>query len=117
MKKLTVKQAIEEGYSHWGYKDREYQYAQNLEDIVDDDFNTDETLVLFEKEPFYRSISASEIQDLIFDYMYDNDETSDDTDFMDDRFSESDFKPLSDLINKKLSDYPYYFLTDIELTK
>jgi|SRR5690606_15322683 len=117
MKTITVKEAIQQGYEYFGYKDREFQHAQSLKDISEEDFNTNETLILFNKKASYRSISAEEIQELIFDYMYDNDEMADDTEFMNDIFSESDFKPLSELINKKLSDYPYYFLTDIELTK
>lgn len=115
--KITVKEAVEQGYNLFGYKDREFQQLQTLEDIIQEDFDTGEVLVLAEKNPRYRSISAAEIQELVFDYMYDIDEMADDTDFMHHNFTTTDFKPLSDLINERFSKITYYFLTDIEIER
>lgn len=112
--KITVKQALEQGYVHFGYKGLEYQTLNELSDITDEDIETG--VCLFSKE--YTTPSCEDnIKEIIADHVQDQwySETNDDTSDVYDAIMAVDLSDISDRINKVLEDKRYYTLTDIEL--
>jgi hypothetical protein len=116
MEQLTVAQAIEQGYTHFGFEGREYQHLNPIEDFHHS--VSEENVVLFDKEAGYvPSVSAEEIADLIAEQIQCevNDNTADDTDDAYDIVKGLDFEPIAKMINDALDHKRYYFLTKIKL--
>ena len=59
---LTVKEALEQGYTHYGSNTGDFQHLSRLEDITAEDFESNEwrggDIVLADKEPYYLNTSA-----------------------------------------------------------
>lgn len=114
--KLTVKEALEKGFEHWGYEGREFQSLNDLEDISPDDFKSQNNLLLFSKE--YTTPTCEEnIKDFLADHIQEQwwSETTDDTNDVRDAIMDLDLSDIADRINKALESKKYYTLTDIEL--
>lgn len=116
--KLTVKEAIEQGYTHFGFADQEFQHLLSI--ATDLNVSTFKKKVcLFGKEPSScASISREEIADMLADHMSSSvgeDTGDDDTDDIYDIIIKLDFGPCAEMINSALSHKKYYSLTKIEL--
>lgn len=120
VQKLTVSEAIAQGYKSCGYPDGEFQYLKKLDKLTEQDFNDEDKgpLVLAEKEPYHTpSIKPEDIADMLADHMDSNngDNTGDDTSDVYDIIKELDFTATAEMINKALEKKKYYKFTDIEV--
>lgn len=115
--KLTVKEALEQGYVYFGQDKGEYQHLHSIEGITDADFEFG-PVMLAEKEPYYTpSVSGESIAELLADHIanWNGDETGDDTDDVYDIVNALDFTTAANAINKALQNKKYYKLTSIQL--
>lgn len=120
MEKLTVKEALEQGYTKCGYELAEWQTLQDVEDFLNPEEFEDwgnRKMVLFSKDSYSPSIDAETIKDLLAEHIACNhaDETGDDTDNVEDSVRELDFESVAKMINEKLSTTSYWKATDIQL--
>lgn len=120
--KLTVKEALEQGYTKCGYANESWQSVLDISELTELDFNRIHRshLVLFSKDEYHPSISAEQIKDLIADTVSDThgQDTGDDTDNVYDTLQAielSQFESLVNHINEKLSEHVYWKGTDIQL--
>ena len=119
IKALTVKEAIELGYSKCGQKTNDWQSLIDLEDIKDFD-SKETTFYLADPKENNPCTSAEDIKELLVDHIHINhsDETGDDTDDVYDILNAIDlkeFEPLAELLNKALEAKKFYWLTDIKV--
>jgi len=119
MEKLTVKEALEQGYTKVGTKTNDWQSLVDLEDIKDFD-SRETTFYLADKKSNSPSTSVEDIKELLVEHISVNhsDETGDDTDDVYDLLNAielSEFEPLVEKINKVLEAKTYHWLTDIQL--
>lgn len=117
---LTVKEAIEQGYTHYGFDNGDFQHLSQLEDATPEDFQPSEwrggDAVLANKEPYYMSISGDSIRDVVTDQICDSDEYKDDSGTVEDALKEMDvWQDFAAKINDKLKEHPYWYLTEIKL--
>lgn len=121
MEKLTVKEAIAQGYTKYGYSNKEWQHAHDLDDILGNHLSDDswEDLVLFEKESKSSTIDERQIADLLSDYIgeHDSEACARDDDRVYDAILKMDFSETAAKINKELEQHNYYMLTNIKLIK
>jgi hypothetical protein len=121
MEKLTLKQAIEQGYESWLYADEQFQALQDLAFIEDHHFNR--KIELVSKEPYHPSgIDADTIIDMIAEQVWENhyEESRDDTSSVPDAIRELPkelFEPIVNAIEEKLNTLSYYKSSGIELVK
>lgn len=113
--KLSIKEAIEQGYIYAGVQDGYWSAVKKLEKLTKEDFDSYKVF-LAEKEGYAFTIDAKKIEELITDYLEDQDEVYDEDAELCELASEADFETLADDINQRLSKKRYYNLTDIELT-
>lgn len=118
---LTLKEAIKEGYTKYGYADQEEQYARNLheglfKEVREEDWKY---LVLFDKSTYYPSTSADELSTLISDYIGDNDseECQRENEDVYNTVAGIDYTAIVETINKALQEHGYFELTDIKLVR
>lgn len=123
MEKLTLKEAIEQGYESWLYADEQFQSLNDLAFIEDSHFNG-RKIELVSKEPYSPSsgIDADSILDLLAEQIWENHhgETGDDTDTVSDAIRELPkemFAPILKAIDDKLNTLSYYKSSGIELVK
>jgi len=121
MNQLTVKQALEEGYTHFVYASDGYQAIKGIEDVLKDekaiDFSRDDIYIV-SKEPFHPSAPDNEeLKDLIAEHVWVNhhDNTGDDTDAVFDAVKAIDFNDISERIQSALNGLNYYHQTNIKL--
>jgi len=118
-KKLSIKQALEQGYEFCGWANETYQRLKKIEDLDDSDFLPvdNDYLVLAEKEPFYAAVDAEGLIEYCHDQYHDQ-TNDDDYDDSDDSIKELilDFKELATKVNEKLKSKPHWRLTKIQLT-
>lgn len=119
---LTVKEAIEQGYTHWGYDSGEFQRLGRLEDFSNSDFKDAINYgygdcVLAEKQPWYLNISAGDMRDMISDHVMAQDNYKDDDyNIIPDALKEVEgWDAFAAKINAKLREHPYWNLTHIKL--
>lgn len=114
MERLTIKEALEQGYTHFGYKGLEYQTINELSDITDEDI--ERGVCLFSKE-YTTPTCEEDIQTFVADHIQDNwsAETQDDTNDVYQAIMAIDLSDIAKRINNVLQDKKYYTLTDIEL--
>ena len=115
---LTVKEAIREGYTHYGIDGRDWQTVEDLGDIEDNDFE-EWDLILFEKKSNCTSISNNELSDLLSDYIgeQDSENSGRDDDQVYDEIKNIDYTEIVNTINKSLEKYKYWSSTNIKLIK
>lgn len=115
---LTVKEALEQGYSLWGYENEEFQHLRNLSEISPEYFENSEyrNIVLADKEPTYLSVNADDLHERISEELKDGSDFQDDTDMIDDAVKVAvNWEEIADKINESLKSRPYYYLTNIRL--
>jgi hypothetical protein len=120
IKTLTVKQAIEEGYTLCGFANKDWQSLIPLEDITDEYFKDSSyngKLVLAEKQSHSYLVDAETFRDLLADTVGENyrQECADDTDEIEELIKEVDFTEIVNTINEKISVKKWWILTNIEL--
>lgn len=116
---LTVKEAIEQGYTLYGYDsaDGGFQSLHSIDGLSAEDFEEFTDMVLAEKEPHYVGVNAIALyQDIIEDLMCSEDCLGDDTVEIDDLVKTAvDWDDIAAKINAALKTRPYYRLTEIKL--
>lgn len=119
MAQLTIKQAIEQGYTRYGFASKEWQTVEELHDYIFEEIEPDEheDVVLCEKEGQYPSITRNEIADILSEYIGENDDEicARDSDEVYETVKGYDFTYLSIELNSKLKKHEYWILTDIQL--
>ena len=122
MKKLTIKEAIDQGYTKYGLEGREWQSVEDLHDDVfeeQEEANWDD-LVLFEKDASYPSIDSDTIAEKLAEQIAENDAEEcqrNDDDVVYNAVKAIDYTEIADKINKELEQFKYWMLTDIKLIK
>lgn len=119
--KLTVKEAIEQGYQHFFYNSDGWQALKHLSDIEKGykvDWSRDDIYIV-EKEPKQvMSLSEGEIKDLIVDHLegqYYDLTSNDDPNVVADAFGDFDFSDIEKKIDAVLEGITSYKSTDIKL--
>ncbi len=115
---LTKQQALDQGYTKWGYENEGYQCVKELAELESSDFRQHQNIFLFEKETWSPSTSAKSIKDLIVEEVscQNDDESNDDTDEVHEtlkKIPESEFDSIAAKINAELSGIHYYKLSNI----
>ncbi len=113
METLTIKEAIEQGYTCALSEDGDY-YTE-LDGLCDDDLDSFD-LFLGSKETFKFSISENAIKDLIEQYIENQDEVNDESETLYDEIKIIDYKAICDLINPSFKTN-YHSVTGIKLVK
>jgi len=119
MKQLTVKEAIKQGYTLYGFGNREWQSTNDLHDDIFDEIEEDEwgDIFLFEKKSNQPIITTTEISEMLADHISENDadECGREDDCVYKAVDELDFSQTAEMINKELSKHKYWMITDIKL--
>lgn len=118
MEQLTLNQALEQGYTHFGYSDDGYQPMNDLTDFDAEQATGKECL--FSKEFRSPSVDAESLRELIADDTENNWDADIDDDTSDvlhiiNSMPIHHFEALAKEINDELSRKHYYSLTDIKL--
>lgn len=116
IEKLTIEQAIDQGYESFVYPEDGFQALKGL----DYDIDFDKKPMLVEKEPYHPSgISAKDIAELIAENLEENhsSDSGDDTEQVYDAIMEINFSEVEKMIDEKLSKLYYYRQSDVELIK
>ena len=120
--KLTVEEAINQGYTHCGWSGIDWQYLNLIEDMnCKEDFESlypsSGKLVLAEKKPQSFIFDAENLRELVAENIGEQyrEECADDTDEIEDLVKEIDFSEMVNTINEKISVKKWWMLTDIEL--
>lgn len=117
LQELTKKQAIEAGYTYFGFANKEWQTCLQLDDLTDDQYDKD--LRLFDKESITPRITEKQIKETIADQMQSDwyDDSGDDTEDVFNAISSVDFSEIVKSINEAVSKIKCYRLTKIKLIK
>ncbi|PRP68126.1 hypothetical protein [Nonlabens agnitus] len=117
MEKLTIKQALKEGYTHCGSPSKEWQSLHKVEELTIADFDH-QTFVLASKIPKTFTFSNDQIKELLIDVISDNEaeESGRDDDNVYEALKELDCTDISNQVDAILKKHCYWTLTDIELT-
>jgi hypothetical protein len=118
---LTIKQALEQGYTKYGFSGRDWQTANDLDDGVFEEVPEDQwdDLVLFDKNEQYPSMSAKQMADLLAEKISEDDgeECGRDDDCVYKTVQSFDFSKITAKLNDELKQHRYWMLTDIKLFK
>ena len=110
---LTVKEALEQGYTGFSRSNDERHFK--LTDIPDmDDFSGHEWF-LDSKEPMYLSVDPDDIYNDLVECFAVNNEVEDDGELGELIVEAYDWQLVADAINEKLKTKGYYFPTKIKL--
>lgn len=116
---LTIKEAIKQGYTRYGYYDREWQMVNKIHDQMFEEIDEYEhdNIVLFEKKSKAPSISSDAIAEILSDHIgeSDSEECMRDDDCVYETVSKIDFTDVAEMINKKLEQHKYWMITDVKL--
>lgn len=120
MEKLTVKEALEQGFTKCGYEAQEWQSLWDVIDFSNSqefDEHYNRKMVLFSKDAYHPSIDADTIKDLLAEHIACNhaDESGDDTDNVEDSVRDLDFESTAKMINDRLQSVDYWKATNIQL--
>lgn len=117
--KLTVKEALAQGYTKCGFDQTDWQTVMEIEDMSAVDFETPilTKIVVFSKESTHPDVSEERLKEIVADNVNDSweDETGDDTNKVYDTIMSVDFSSIHKLLNDALSSHQCWFATDIEL--
>ena len=120
--KLTLQQALEQGYTHFFYKGEGYQAMNELSQVTDEDFKRGLELVNKETETISSYVTAEDIREFIAETSEErhSDETGSDTEtcypLLIDIPIET-FNPIMEVINEAMKSISYYKGSGIELVK
>jgi hypothetical protein len=113
MKTLTVKEAIEQGYTCALSQDADYYIT--LEDLSTDPSTLEyHELYLGSKETFNFSISEGSIENMFEEYIENQDEVNDESETLYTQLGDIDFKSIAEMVNKAFTT-DYHSVTDIKL--
>ncbi len=118
--KLTILEAIKQGYEYFVYPYDGYQTIKKLIDYSEEEIDWNKKPTLCNKEPKHPyGMSAEELQEHLADVISDNhaSNTGCDTDDVYDAIKEIDFTEISEKIKEKLSHIDFYWQSEIELLK
>lgn len=111
--KMTVKEALNNGYTKCGIEGEQWQTLMNVEEV---DFEQDKVIVLAGIEEEQPTITDVDFKELIGDYLNDPDNCGGrDDDEIYDAVEEMDFSKIVDKINFKMKDFGFRMMTDIVL--
>lgn len=120
--KLTIKQALAEGYTLCGEDGLEWQSLMHIEELTDDEIvetnSRGKRLVLASKEPKVHMTSPKNLMDQAIDDYYNNDDFSnDDTGEIDHaiRANQELFEEFATKLNEIYATKKVWLLTKIEL--
>lgn len=117
MEKLTLSEAIKQGYTHCApvscFEDG-YGNVIPLEGIIPDDL-TGGDIVLCEKETTSYAISDDLLLDLLNNHLDDQDEVNNENGDLNDAAATVDFGPITSALNDAFSKHRFYKGTDIYL--
>lgn len=116
--KLTVKEALEQGYSKCTNVIDHWCHLTDITDLTDVDFEND-TWWLAEKESRCYQISDDCLSDLLSDHIgcNEHDETGRDDEEVYNAIGSLDYSETTKMINEKLQEFKYYRLSSIELIR
>lgn len=115
MDKLTIQQALEQGYTHYNvYQEEEVGKIEHLLENGVEEYNRGKKVVLMSKKTITFSISADTIQGLLTDYVSGQEEFSMEDDTLYDELDVADFDKIAELVNVGFKT-GFMFPTDIEL--
>lgn len=114
LQQLTVKEAIEQGYTRYSADNTEYIYY--LSDVLEQpDFDQFEW-ILIDKEPTFLTVSPEEIyNDLAENFAINRDVDDDNCDISDAIIEAVDWDTVAAQITEKLKEHPIYYPTKIKL--
>lgn len=116
--KLTIKEAIEHGFTKCGTDSSGWQHLYNIDDLSPVDFEGKTKYFLADKEAQYHMRQTKDLAEMIADRISDDyaDETGcDDVSGIFDQIKEIDFSSVNQKINYVMTQYPYWNLTKIQL--
>lgn len=112
--KLTVKEAIEQGYTHYGREGDEYN--KTIAKIQPEYFPEIPVFLVDKDTAYHFTISAKSIEEWVVETLVgEQDEVSDPDGELSELAAEADFQKLADDINERMSKIKYRDLTEIEL--
>lgn len=113
---LTLKQALEQGYTHYTTTPDEWGMACELRNLIFEEEEC-EHLYLCERKANFPSITKEVIAGLIADKICedDNDVCCRDSDEVYNAVKEIDFSDIQKTINDKLKQFKYWMFTDIQV--
>ena len=117
VKELTVKEALEQGYTHYVYNDDGYQSLKDIADTELINFNKEDIRIVCKEPQHPAGIDSKEIAELLADHLqcqYE-DLVNDDTNSVFDAIMELDFSDMENKIAEALEKINYYSATDIKL--
>lgn len=111
---LTVKEALEHGFTHYSSEGDEYN--KRIDKIQPEYFPESPVYLVDKDNSYYFSISAKAIEETILEKLiYEQDEVSDPDSKLAELASEADFGKLAEDINARMAAIKFSDLTDIEL--
>lgn len=116
MNQLTIKEALEQGYTYCGKKSDSYNSLHTIKDLHPIDFGEDK-LYLYSKQGVSPAITAECLKDMISDHMESDwgNDTGDDSEQVYEKAMELNYEPFADMINAAMADIVSYSFTEIEL--
>lgn len=117
-KKLTIIEAIEQGYKFFIYPSDGYQALKSLDEYSEDEINWHANPTLCEKEPNHpNGMTAEELRERLAEIFSDEFaiQTGCDNDIVYDAIMEIDFNEASLKIQEKLNKIDFYWQSEIEL--
>jgi hypothetical protein len=121
--KLTIDEALAEGYTMFGYEGKETQNLIPIEKVCSDDFEYAEThgykIVVADTDEHTAKLDADDLLGFLADRYRDYEENPDDTDDMEDYLKEEkqlidDFVEKINIVYAKKN---WFYLTEMELIK
>jgi hypothetical protein len=116
--KLTIAQALEQGYTKVGTDASGWQHLHDIEDLSSVDFESKTKYFLADKEAQYHLRETKDLAEMIADRISDDyaDETGcDDVNDILEQIKALDFSSINQKINYVMTQHPYWHLTKIEL--
>ncbi|MNL05891.1 hypothetical protein D3C87_1265070 [compost metagenome] len=115
MDKLTIQQALEQGYTHYNvYQQDTFGKLEDLQKYGVDQWHKGQKVVLMSKTKTTFSISADTIQQLLTDHITGQEDFGMEDDTLYDELDVADFDKIAELVNVGFKT-GFMFPTDIEL--
>lgn len=117
IRELTVKEAIEQGYTMYCFNDDGFQGLRDIEDVDDEDLSRND-IRLVEKEHYHPSgLSSKDIAEILAEHIEVShySDSGDDTEAVFNAINDLDFTEAENKISEALSKLKYYRATDIKL--
>lgn len=111
-KQITIKEALEQGYTHYTLDGS--GVSDKISNLNEDDLKYGWKYLLLEKIGKSFSIDADTIQDILGDYILNQDEFYSEDDTLHDELAEADFDKMAELVNVGFKTL-FRFPTEIEL--